>query len=847
MEMNQLMIRKKMRNKTQSSWLKTYFLNQLCVRFTKVKSIDFIMALALLFFSSTLFAVQPLPDDKAPENINEPTETAPNISQIVTLASDLSTRLNKLEIEINDIPDVQPIVASFLTIESKIEKAEQQLQAINSSQKGNYAQYLKIRRTLSNEKILIEQLINPIAGIIEQLDKSNREWLIENQRWRDWRTILLKSQSPQQLRVAFDKAEFSISKAQTMIAQQFDALMTIQVKSAELNATIDIFTKKIIRQAESTRIDSLIGKYAPMYSPFYYSQVISELSLITWNGLTLLSWADSWSSQQFLSRHIFFYSLLLLLFIITGTVLYRSRQVLNESERWRFLVQRPVSTLIFICALTSAIQLELSDGPVMFMLITTLFGGVAYVRLFTQVLEKIWQKQVVYAFMMAYLLTLILLASNIPTPILRLYVFIVSLAGLKFCLAWVKDSAQQNERTLFSRLLRLIAVLCIIIIIGEFFGQAGVTVYLFKSVLVTMSILLPMMLFVHIIRGGLHWLYFISPLWEIKSIRNDAKDYLYKTSFLIEATIFVFIVFPAVLVAWNLFDSIPDALSYLLSIGFTLGEQHISIGLIIITIGALYSSFFASQILPQVLLDENFSGRHLERGVRNSIGRLIRYSIILIGFMVAMSIIGFDLTKLTIVLSALGIGIGFGLQSIVNNFMSGLILLFERPLREGDTIEIDSKQVQILKIGLRATTVQTFENANIIIPNGDLIANQVTNWTLTTRQVRLSIPVGVAYGTDVSLVEKILLQCAADNETVLKSPASFVLFINLGDSSLNFELRVWVPDADGRITVKSQLYYAIVKSFNEANIVIPFPQRDIHIYNEEQSVEQSALLRPDDS
>ncbi|RLB76911.1 MAG: potassium transporter KefA [Deltaproteobacteria bacterium] len=218
----------------------------------------------------------------------------------------------------------------------------------------------------------------------------------------------------------------------------------------------------------------------------------------------------------------------------------------------------------------------------------------------------------------------------------------------------------------------------------------------------------------------------------------------------------------------------------------------------------------------------------MQRGVQNSIGKLIRYSIVCVGFLFAFMALGFDFTKLTIIMGALGVGIGFGLQGIVNNFVSGLILLFERPLREGDTIELGEKSARIKKIGLRATVVETFDQADVIIPNADLINNQVTNWTLANRQVRLSVPVGVAYGSDVSLVVETLLACAKRHETVAKTPAPQVLFTNFGESSLDFELRVWIPDADTRLRVKSDLYHDIEQAFRETDIEIPFPQMDLH-------------------
>jgi small-conductance mechanosensitive channel len=203
---------------------------------------------------------------------------------------------------------------------------------------------------------------------------------------------------------------------------------------------------------------------------------------------------------------------------------------------------------------------------------------------------------------------------------------------------------------------------------------------------------------------------------------------------------------------------------------------------------------------------------------------------------VALLALGFEFTKLTIMLSALGVGIGFGLHAVVNNFVSGLILLFERPVRVGDYIEIVVNWAEIKKIGLRATTVQTFDQADVIIPNADLITNQVTNWTLSNRRVRLIIPVGVACGSDVALVMETLMACSKTSSIVAKTPAPQVLFLSFGESSLDFELRVWVLDAEKRITAKSELHQEIDRRFREAKIEIAFPQRDLHLRGLDESV-----------
>jgi small-conductance mechanosensitive channel len=214
-----------------------------------------------------------------------------------------------------------------------------------------------------------------------------------------------------------------------------------------------------------------------------------------------------------------------------------------------------------------------------------------------------------------------------------------------------------------------------------------------------------------------------------------------------------------------------------------------------------------------------------------------------VGFLLALAALGLTLTNITILGGAIGVGIGFGLQAIVNNFASGIILLFERPIRVGDMIQLVDLPCTVKKIGLRSTVVASRDDADIVIPNSDLITNQVTNWTLSERRMRLRIPVGVAYGSDVPLVMRILKEIAEGNLSVLSNPASSVLFLGFGDSSLNFELRVWIKDFLDRFRIQSELIQAIDSRFRSEGVEIPFPQRDLHLRSIDESI-NSGSTRP---
>jgi potassium-dependent mechanosensitive channel len=214
--------------------------------------------------------------------------------------------------------------------------------------------------------------------------------------------------------------------------------------------------------------------------------------------------------------------------------------------------------------------------------------------------------------------------------------------------------------------------------------------------------------------------------------------------------------------------------------------------------------------------------------LKESVTTITVYAIWVVGIILALNALGFDSTSLTLVLGALGIGIGFGLQNIFNNFLSGIILLFERPIQVGDDIEVNGVWATVKKINVRSTIAQTYDNASLIIPNSDLISTQVTNWSFKDRRLRRNIDVGVAYGSDLELVRKILLEIAGKTNRVLRLSKPDVLFRDFGDSALVFRLRVWTH-IDYFAEVETDIRYGIDRLFKERGIEIAFPQMDIHI------------------
>lgn len=229
-----------------------------------------------------------------------------------------------------------------------------------------------------------------------------------------------------------------------------------------------------------------------------------------------------------------------------------------------------------------------------------------------------------------------------------------------------------------------------------------------------------------------------------------------------------------------------------------------------------------------------------DKGVRDALKTSVGYIGVVIASLVGISALGLDLTNLALIAGALSVGLGFGLQNVVNNFVSGLILLAERPIKPGDWVVIGSHEGKVKQVNVRSTEIETFQRASVIMPNADLISNPVVNWTHKNILGRVEVAVGVAYGTNPRLVETILLDVARAHPNVIVSPEPYVLFTEFGDSSLNFELRAYLSDVENRLMTSSDIRFAIHDALKEHNVEIPFPQRVLHMAHDKPKNAQDA-------
>ena len=317
------------------------------------------------------------------------------------------------------------------------------------------------------------------------------------------------------------------------------------------------------------------------------------------------------------------------------------------------------------------------------------------------------------------------------------------------------------------------------------------------------------------------------PEVDYGALGEDTKK-LISTALTVVALLGLWIIWSDVLPAFRILDEV-SLWSYSASVDgiekrlpVTLGDAIL--GVLIIVIGIA-----AARRLPALMEIALLSRLKMTAGSRYAVTTLTQYAIVAIGIVLVFNILGGSWDEIQWLIAALGVGIGFGLQEIVANFISGLILLFERPIRIGDVVTVGDTSGVVTRIRIRSTTIRNWDQKELVVPNKEFITGRLLNWTLSDPMVRIVIPVGVAYGSDVGLALKLVSETAREHERVLDDPEPLVTFENFGDNALNIMLRCCIESMDYRLQTQSELNEEINRKFEAAGIVIAFPQRDIHL------------------
>lgn len=681
----------------------------------------------------------------------------------------------------------------------------------------------------------LKQLVEPI-GLLEE---NRRLWADKETFWDNWQIKLKRDRSR--------SVDEIFRKNRSVIGMVLDRMTTTSRSLSELQQKI--LSQQEVVSAWIGQIDgALAGLHGPLLErnaePLLSSEFFDKFNASLWTGLS-----DDFSNalavpSDFAPRHG--WSALLQLFFalaIAWQLHRRSRRPEPVTGPWQFLFRHPLAGATFITLLAGT--LLYSTSPPLWKWAQTVLGTLSATVLICAMLERPRLRRVIIILAGLFVVATTFRLIGLVQPLHRLYLAGVCVIAAPICLSAARRQMLRNEGRfdLLAGIFYLGTLAASVGLLAQAAGFASLAALLVDAFLGSTFVFLFARMALHLGDGAISALLdnegvrsrlFIQRLGPRAGARLSQLMRVVVTAY---ATLYL-------LVQWRIYPTPGDAWDGIRMLTMKLGELQISLETLLMTGFVIYLSLFASWVIQSLIDAEVMTPRGTEPGVVFAVRTLVHYSMVLAGLLVAVSVAGIDMSKFAILAGALGVGIGFGLQNIVNNFISGLILLFERPIKIGDTVSVDNEWGTITAIGLRSTVIETLDRSEVIVPNSELISQKVTNWTLSSNVSRIVLPVGVAYGTPLDEVLSILTEIAKKHPEVLDSPPPSAIFKDFGESSIDFELRVWISDIQQRLKVRSDLGLAIDQHFRAAGIVIPFPQRDLHLHGITPNLQDTVALAP---
>ncbi len=795
-------------------------------------------SIALFFFLQTAALGSLVPESKAkfpagdekPASVDTAKTAAPTLVDINTHINQLPKRLIDLQQLFAEVVDVKTIDKQLPALEKEIDDFSWQIHRERTNPSLDYSQLANIAAGLDITNRRLEKLQDRVNKSLRLLSKARKSWLDEKTLLEQWHKREKDDQSARLVFVRKKNLFATINGALEQLQTRLASLVTLSRKLASEDVRLYELKTELNHLIADARGVHFEQTAPSIFSQRFYRRIRFEQVLIIRDNINKVIQSVIRSIHGHL--WIIFFSVALVALLAMGISI--SGRLVEPSNRWFSFSRRPVATALFVFLSLFLLATTVFSTHNL----TTYVNGILSVitigmiiRLSGILVDSWLRRYLLLPMAWVLILSHLLKICHVPTVFVHIYIFIICFFGVGWYLNIVfRYCGKLSGVNLL--LLHLAGGFSVAIVVAEGMGYGSIALYLFSSFLYSVIAALDFWFLFLFSQGLLELFFYRVPLGILK--KNSTV--LARQCVPALSLFYIILFFLVSLVNWQIYPTIYDAAATLANIKISIGGFDITPGYVLMVLLVVYGSMVLSRMLQALLLQEVLPRYGAEIGVQLSITRLVHYAVMVVGFLVLLRVLGVQLNKLAILGGALGVGIGFGLQAIVNNFASGLILLFERPLKVGDMIQIGDEMGEVKKLGLRATVVRTFDNADIVIPNSDLITTQVTNWTLADRHIRVKVPVGVAYGTDIAKVIEILQGCAENNPMVLNHPKARALFLSFGDSSLNFELRVWIAEFTDRRLVLSELNQDIESEFSSAGIEIPFPQTDVHFRSLDDSV-----------
>ena len=787
---------------------------------------------------------EPTPDTGPPS-----TEAIP-AGEVATRASEAMNLLSTLSANFAPSPEIEKVQESLAEVSKQIDeefadtadtlRQQPTLATLQAQQARWHQRHQRVTEWLT----LLTQRAVDLRITLDRLAHMRQTWALTRNR-------ALASQSPAQILQQIEAVMAAIDAQRTAFKTQRDAVLDLQSGIAKELARCDEALLQVTRAQKEAVTGILTRESAPIWSADIETRARTTLpnrlrEVASGFRTDILQYAVTPSMGMPLHAGIF---LALVLACCAARRKRRGWVATGEgvSARVKVFEHPYAAALIFSLLNASAV---ISPAPALVKEFFTIIALVPMIRLVRPMIDPRLAPGL-YAVAGLYALDVVRQAISGGAPLLEQVLLSLESLSAMALAAWLLQSERLRRppapaatagRT---RVLRgFIKFVMICLAVGWVAGAAG---YIRLARLITPGTLsasalaLQLYAVIRVFSGTVAIVLRIWPLQRLKMAR-DHCDFIELWAYRI------LLVWATIVWAIRSLDRI-GLLDALLSLGgsvlamrFQRGSISISIEDILAFVLTVWAAYLLSALTRFILREEVYPRRGLAPGLSYAYSRLVHYVILAAGFLVGLGVLGMDLTKVSVLAGAFGVGIGFGLQEVVNNFVCGLILLFERPVHVGDIVEVGDLQGEVRKIGIRASTVRTYRGSDIIVPNSQFITTNVTNWTLSDLLRRIDLPVGVNYAAAPKRVIEVLESVARANPGVLQNPPPRCLFTGYGDSSINFELRAWTDQFNNWRVIRSELASGVYDAVYAAGMSFPFPQREVRVLGDPETQKSGTPL-----
>ncbi|REJ76036.1 MAG: hypothetical protein DWQ47_10455 [Acidobacteria bacterium] len=825
------------------------------------------IAVTTLLLSATAIAAQvdllgsgsPSPT-VSPET--EPSPTPIPISEVINAAEEVDRRLETGESRIAQDNTVEEVTRSLsdqasdvsrLSADTKLLLAQiPSLEALESLEE----EWRGLSGPVSGWKARLQSLSDDISDQLKSLENTLELWnqlnasVAGGSGSQDAEALESPSSVPASVRARIGEVIRSVEAARERLTEKRRSVLSLQARVSERENRIEELRSQIRRERDEALANLLQKDYPSVWEAGAFEGNLGRDVTRSFNEL----YAELYAYAREHTTSIVVHLLLTLLFIGLLFVVRRKAVELIEEEP---KLRRAVS--VFAVPVATGFLLSIALSGFFYPRAPALLEAILAAAILIPgylVLERIVQRPLVPSLRAIVVVFFFDAFSDlfIAYPYILRTLLILETTVVLALLVWLFRTQQgidadRPDHSRISKILHAIvpfaAIPFAVSLVANAFGFVSLARLLAEGMLESAYLALLIYALYMVVDGLILFAFRVRPLSDLMMVRNHGDALHGRVSRFFR---WIAIVLWLALLLSNLYLLTPlvQRVGEVLTADLAIGSLVFSISDILLFVITVWLAFVLSKLTRFVLEEDIYPRAGVPGGVGYAVSTILHYLVLLAGFFIAISAVGTDLTRFAILAGAFGVGLGFGLQNIVNNFVSGIILLFERPFNVGDMIQVGDNTGNLKSIGLRASIVSTPEGADVIVPNGQLLSEEVTNWMAADQLKRLDIFVGVKYGTDPNEVMRLLAEVGNSHEGILEEPPPQILFVGFGDNSIDFHLKVWADNESRWWITRSDLYIGVYNALNDAGIEIPFPQRDLHIKSDEKSASGLTEKAPED-